>query len=331
MSTQFADHQIEYIKERCNELKPLVAIRCITFNHEAYLKDALEGFVSQQTDFPFVAIVHDDASSDRTPEILKEYAEKYPDIIFPIFEIENQHSKHDGSLGRIMDSACEASAAKYITWCEGDDYWMDHLKLQKQVYLLRNNPEATACYSAFKTVDQKGTEVDIPFYNECMKKSKSGDQFEDLIKTNYILTCTFMAKHDILDTEIYQNRPNFVDHGLFLTAAYLGPMIFLDEPLAAYRINTNGMIRTQLKRIGDLCRVTKLYFWENAITDNHLITKKIRIIKFLWETEYYERSRNKYKTIFYLLKRSSFYAILSGHLWLYQFVIRKIKYLLTRN
>ena len=76
---------------------PLVSIRCITYNHEKYIRDALEGFVMQKTNFKFEAIVHDDASTDNTAAIIQEYAEKYPEIIKPIFETENQYSKHDGS------------------------------------------------------------------------------------------------------------------------------------------------------------------------------------------------------------------------------------------
>ena len=105
--------------------KPLVAIKCLVFNHEPYLRDCLEGFVMQQTDFPFVAIVHDDASTDHSADIIREYAAKYPDIILPIYETENQYSKHDGSLGRIMNTAVDATGAKYVAMCEGDDYWTD--------------------------------------------------------------------------------------------------------------------------------------------------------------------------------------------------------------
>ena len=83
----------------------------------------------QKTNFRFEAIVHDDASTDGTATIIKEYAEKYPDIIKPILETENQYSKHDGSLRRIVDEAC--LGGKYVAWCEGDDYWIDALKLQK--------------------------------------------------------------------------------------------------------------------------------------------------------------------------------------------------------
>ena len=99
----------------------LVAIKCLVFNHEPYLRDCLEGFAMQQTDFQFVAIVHDDASTDHSADIIREYAAKYPDIILPIYETENQYSKQDGSLGRIMNAAIDATGAKYIALCEGDD------------------------------------------------------------------------------------------------------------------------------------------------------------------------------------------------------------------
>ncbi len=107
----------------------------------------------QKTNFPFVAIVHDDASTDGTAAIIKEYAEKYPDIIKPIYETENQYSKRDGSLTRIMKEACEATGAKYIAMCEGDDYWTDPLKLQKQVDFLESHPDYGMCYTDFDGYD----------------------------------------------------------------------------------------------------------------------------------------------------------------------------------
>ena len=125
--------------------KPLVAINCLVYNHEPYLRDCLEGFVMQQTNFPFVAIVHDDASTDGSAAIIREYEEKYPHIFKPIYEKENQCSKRDGSLERIMNAAIEATCAKYVAMCEGDDYWTDPLKLQKQVDFMEANPEYSLC------------------------------------------------------------------------------------------------------------------------------------------------------------------------------------------
>lgn len=111
----------------------MVSIRCLTYNHEPYIRQCLEGFIMQKTNFRFEAVVHDDASTDGTAAIIHEYAEKYPNIIKPIYENENQYSRHDGSLDRIMNAAC---TGKYIALCEGDDYWTDPLKLQKQVDFL---------------------------------------------------------------------------------------------------------------------------------------------------------------------------------------------------
>ena len=120
---------------------PLVAIHCITYNQAAYIRQCLDGFVMQRTNFGFVAIVHDDCSTDGTDDIVREYAQRYPHIIKPIFETENQYSKGDGSLSRIMTQACNNTGAKYIAICEGDDYWTDPLKLQKQVDFLEKNPK----------------------------------------------------------------------------------------------------------------------------------------------------------------------------------------------
>lgn len=138
---------IKHIKEICKEKNPLVVIRCIAYNHAMYLRDALDGFIMQKTNFSFVAIVHDDASTDGTDNIIREYSEKYPDIILPIFEKENQYSKKDGSLTKILDEACDAVNAKYIAICEGDDYWIDPSKLQKQVNFLDSNPDYGFCYT----------------------------------------------------------------------------------------------------------------------------------------------------------------------------------------
>ncbi len=118
---------------------PLVAIKCTVYNHEPYLRECLDGFVMQQTDFPFVAIVHDDASTDKSADIIREYAAKYPDIIKPYYETENQYSR--GTLSKVMNEAVDATEAKYIALCEGDDYWTDPKKLQKQVDFLETHPE----------------------------------------------------------------------------------------------------------------------------------------------------------------------------------------------
>lgn len=122
-------------------MKPLVAIHCLVYNHEPYLRDCFEGFVMQKTNFPFVAIVHDDASTDGSVAIIREYEEKYPHIFKPIYETENQWSKQDGTLTHIMYTSIDATGAKYVAMCEGDDYWVDSMKIQKQVDFLEKNKD----------------------------------------------------------------------------------------------------------------------------------------------------------------------------------------------
>lgn len=133
----------------------MVSIHCLAYNHEKTIRKTLDGFLMQKTSFPIEAIIHDDASTDNTAEIIKEYAVQYPHIIKPIFEKENQYSKHDGSLQKIMHNACKG---KYIAYCEGDDYWIDPLKLQKQVDYLEAHPEITySCCRFYIQNEFKGT------------------------------------------------------------------------------------------------------------------------------------------------------------------------------
>ena len=124
----------------------IVTIQCLAYNHEAYIRQCLDGFVKQKTNFRFEAIIHDDASNDKTPEIIKEYAKKYPDIIKPILETDNQYSKKDGSLEKIIRSH---TYGKYVAMCEGDDYWIDEYKLQKQVDFLEKNKSYVLSHTAF--------------------------------------------------------------------------------------------------------------------------------------------------------------------------------------
>lgn len=122
------------------EKKPVVSIICLTYNHAPYIRECLDGFMMQETDFTFEVIIHDDASTDGATDIVKEYAAIYPDIIKPIIQTENQYSKHN-DFNVIMKLCLDRCGGKYIAFCEGDDYWIDPLKLQKQVDFLKNNSE----------------------------------------------------------------------------------------------------------------------------------------------------------------------------------------------
>ena len=97
----------------------LVSIFCTAYNHEKYIAAALQGFVEQKTTFRFEVLVHDDASLDRTADIIREYEKNYPEIIRAIYQTENQYSQDPGVVGDLLD---EMARGKYVALCEGDDY-----------------------------------------------------------------------------------------------------------------------------------------------------------------------------------------------------------------
>src|SRR5690554_4131282 len=123
---------------------PLVSISCITYNHAPYIRQCLEGFLMQQCDFEYEILIHDDASTDGTSDIIREYQEKYPNIIKPIIQTENQWSQ--GVRGIMARFNFPRAKGKYIALCEGDDYWTDPLKLQKQVDFLEENENYSFCF-----------------------------------------------------------------------------------------------------------------------------------------------------------------------------------------
>ena len=221
---------------------PLVSIRCLVYNHEPYLRQCLDGFVMQKTTFPFEAIVHDDASTDGSAAIIREYAEKYPDIIKPVYETENQHSKHDGSIGRIMDAAIHPSA-KYIAQCEGDDYWTDPHKLQLQVDFLESHPDYSLSVHEYTEWDEeKGAYR--PHQIEFLKNTK-----EDLTLTLddfatgvfFTKTLTSVYRRSAIRESKYQDYNCKFDMTLFYALMTQGKCRLFNRTMGCYRIQPNSI------------------------------------------------------------------------------------------
>lgn len=221
----------------------LVSIRCAVYNHEPYLRQCLDGFVMQKTNFRFEAIVHDDVSTDKSADIIREYAAKYPDIIKPIFETENQYSKHDGSLRRIMTAACRG---KYYASCEGDDYWTDSLKLQKQVDYMESHPDCLLCFTnAIMHWDDGSGRPDRLFAPGLEDRDYEGPEITEAWITP---TASFVYRRSVLEEDFYlqvANHPKLKivgDIPLVLTCAHLGKVHALSDVTCVYRRQPNGFM-----------------------------------------------------------------------------------------
>ena len=263
-------------------MTPLVAIRCITYNHEPYIRDALEGFVMQKTDFPFVAVVHDDASTDGTADIIREYAAKYPHIIKPIYETENQYSKGDGSMPIMMNNAVVATGAKYIAHCEGDDYWTDQFKLQKQVDFLESHPKYSMCFHNCIVHWELNDQEDGLISNSLERRDYTG---AELWQKYISQTASLMHRVQIYSEKIYlaakaNKKIKGGDWALILACASAGKIFCLPETMSVYRRNPRSLTYTkgeELRLIIDKIELTKIFGDDyRACTEDFCIPPLVR-------------------------------------------------------
>jgi Glycosyltransferases involved in cell wall biogenesis len=224
------------------EEQPLVTIRCITYNHEPYIRQCLEGFVMQKTNFKFEAVVHDDASTDKTADIVREYAERYPDIIKPIYEIENQYSKRNTV---ISDKINALTKGKYIALCEGDDYWIDPLKLQKQVDFLEANPEYGMCYTDYALTEGKKIRRNY-VRNSC--DSYLADYLEGRCTIATLTTCFRKDIYDSLPKYWSGKHWAMGDKPMWIELLHVSKAYYIDEVTAIYRVLSNSASHGSLEK-----------------------------------------------------------------------------------
>lgn len=223
---------------------PLVSICSITYNHAPFIRQCLDGFLMQKTNFKYEVIIHDDASTDGTTEIIKEYAKKYPDLITPIYQTENQYSK--GLRGFFAKFVFPKAKGKYIALCEGDDYWTDPYKLQKQVDFMEKETNYSMIFHPVKEEIENSVSDRISS-GEMLKLEVRDYLGHEIIKSWAVPTCSVLIKKDSLLSSKYFNRIQskkyiFGDIILFLSLAEIGKIkCFTLEPLAVYRRHISGV------------------------------------------------------------------------------------------
>lgn len=213
-----------------------VSICCVTYNHEKFIAQSLDGFIKQQTSFEYEILVHDDASTDETQKIVKEFELKYPKLFRCFYQSENQFKKQN----TLVNILFKAARGQYIALCEGDDYWTDPYKLQKQVDFMEVNPSFTFCFSNILNVDQDSKELDISWPN----KNESFTLTKKMIGEEYLVsTPTILFKNNIANLD-YINEMRNSPLGDYLIISILllkGKGYYFPEKMAAYRHHNEGI------------------------------------------------------------------------------------------
>jgi len=292
----------------------MVSVCCLAYNHEKYIRQCLKGFVMQKTNFKFEVLIHDDASTDGTADIIREYEEKYPDIIKPIYQTENQYSQ---GIKISWKYQYPRAKGKYIALCEGDDYWCDENKLQKQFDALENS-EAVFCSHFVRCINENGEktdkrypmqEIDCGYINQ--------DGFIHHLFDN-VFPCFFTSSYFFLASAFLGEntcRPKFMmnakvgDFPTLLALALKGGMYFIYQEMSCYRIlsqdSWTGRTINDNKRVIELYRsnidVLRAYKLEIDDRYNDLVDKKILEYEFdieILSNHFYKLYRKRYCELF---------------------------------
>jgi glycosyltransferase involved in cell wall biosynthesis len=225
------------IEEHVEKIEPLVSVCIITYNHENFIAEAIEGVLMQETSLPYEIIIAEDKSTDETREIVRDYQQRHPDTIRLRLATENLYSKNKRypAVG-----AREAARGKYIAQCEGDDYWTDPEKLQKQADFLEDHPDCTICYTAAEILDNESGEI------------LRGVRKPDVVQRFYSLEYVLRKNPFSLATAFYRREvcdelpPWFYvglagDYCLLVLCARKGEVGYIDEKCAVHRRHEGGV------------------------------------------------------------------------------------------
>lgn len=220
----------------------LVSVLCIAFNHAPYIRQCLDSFLKQKTNFVFEIVVHDDASTDGTTDIINEYAAKYPNVIIPICETTNIYSKI--GFGGLFEILIKLSKGKYIALCEGDDYWTDPMKLQRQIDFLESHPEYSMCFHNAIVHHEGGNAPDSLFLLVDADREYTGPE---IFENWTVPTASAILRRDVVDSSIYKiackdKRFIYGDIILFLSAAEYGKIHYMADTMSVYRRHPEAFV-----------------------------------------------------------------------------------------
>ena len=237
-------------QEKKLENKITVSIICTAYNQEDYIADTIESFLMQITDFKYEIIVHDDASTDRTADIIKEYEKKFPNIIRTICQKENQYSKNANIFEDFM---FPIARGEYLAICEGDDYWTDPYKLQKQIDALNKHLECDVCShtaSMVRADNKKEIGKIIPSTKNTIFNVNQVIRGDGA----FVATNSLVFRKSIFESKIPAFRRTYrIDYSLQIMGALRGGMIYLTDCMSAYRVYAKSSWSSRMRNDQEAC------------------------------------------------------------------------------
>jgi glycosyltransferase involved in cell wall biosynthesis len=234
-----------------------VSICCITYNHEKYIAQAIDGFLMQNSTFAYEIIIGEDRSTDDTGRLVREYADRYPNLIKRVTSERNVGARLNGIRTRA------AAQGKYIALCEGDDYWTDPLKLQKQVDFLESHPGCAMCCHNVTVIYDDSREphpayVEHPDQPYKLFRPQPQSSFQDLLRYNFIHTASVMFRSSSLtEVPVWFYDLDRGDWPLFVLLAERGNIGYLDEVMATHRVHAAG-VYSSMSRVEQLKGATRV-------------------------------------------------------------------------
>lgn len=210
-----------------------VSVLMITYNHESYIKEAIESVLTQECDFEVELIIADDCSNDKTEEVVKDILRTHPKRSWIKY---HKHTENKGMQPNFMFAKKQAKG-KYIALCEGDDYWTDHLKLQKQVGFLEANPEYGIC---FHNVELYNNNQNLFEKDNITRNVLDTTTVLDLARGNFIHTPSVVLRNDFIIPKWFKNTP-MGDWTLYLISIGDKKIKKIDDIMAVYRKHNNSM------------------------------------------------------------------------------------------
>lgn len=218
--------------------KPLISVCVITYNHRDYIRECLDAILTQKLNVPWQLVVADDCSTDGTREILKEYQQKYPDLIHLILQ-----KKNVGPEANWLDLIAYPKT-KYLLYAEGDDYFTDSTKLQRQIDFLETHPDFAMCFHPVKVIYQDGSQPEGLFPTAEQRFHKRVLTIDDLLMSNFIQTNSVLYRWQFVHKDIKDVYPRGIAPGdwyLHLLHAQAGKIGFIDRAMAVYRRHAGGI------------------------------------------------------------------------------------------